>query len=125
MKHFVFILTILTFLLSCNSPKRETNKKNVIKADSIIRKETIYSKDSSFYKVTELQTGDASDAPYTTYTIYMHKGHKYYEVHEKAGGDILFIYTDSTKSRYPYDKKGKYFLNRNERAKYLHLLSGR
>lgn len=111
---------------SCNSHKEGKKEMRILhRKDSTYIKKIVYSKDSSFFKVTVQQIGELSDAPYDIYTIYMKYRGKYYEVHEKAGGDFLFIYTDSTKSKYIYDKNGKYFLKREERSKYFHLLSGK
>lgn len=45
---------------------------------------------------------------------------KYHEVYElDFSRHHIFIYTDSTKSRYLYDKRGKYFLNDNEADNYM------
>lgn len=126
MKRIVLILSIILSSFSCNSHKEGEKGMRIIHRKSFTyNKKIVYSKDSSFFKVTAKQISEISDAPYDIYTIYMKYHGKYYEVHEKAGGDILFIYTDSFKSKYPYDKNGKYFLKGEERKEYFHLLSGK
>lgn len=80
---------------------------------------TIYLKDSSFFMSVPLKESGTTPP----YTIYMKYNGSYYEVHEKCGGDILFIYTDSTKSRYLYDKRGKHFLKDKERERFFQIES--
>lgn len=126
MKRIVLILSIILSSFSCNSHKEgEKGMRIIHRMSSTYNKKIVYSKDSSFLKVAAQQISEISDDPYDIYTIYMKYRGKYYEVHEKAGGGILFIYTDSTKSKYPYDKNGKYFLKEEERSEYFHLLSGK
>lgn len=118
MKYLLIFFIFLSTLSSCQKPKKNTENKRVENTDSTNYKETVvsktYLKDSSFFMV---YTPD-------NFTIYMKYRGKYRKVYALAGGDILFVYTDSTKSRYLYDKRGKHFLKGKERNKYFDLFLG-
>lgn len=137
MKYLFFIYIALLLLLSYCTLKKHVKQTSLEQAtvwkhkrpsdfdqDTSILISKDYSKDSSFLKLTYISI--EVDTPRNTWdytdNIYM-KGQdgQYHEVHMLGGADAYFIYTDSTKSRYIYDKRGKYFLTNKEVLTYSEL----
>lgn len=138
MKYLVYTCIVILLLLSCCTSKESRSQLPVnsttewkhkklsdFDRDTCIFISKEYSKDSSFLKASciSIKTDNPSNAWDFTDIMYM-KGqdNQYHVVHMLGGADAFFIYTDSTKSRYLYDKRGKYFLTKKEVLAFWELL---
>lgn len=116
--HILFILSVLVCISCGNAPTPKPIKAKPKQAQAP-KCFVFYSKDSTFMsvkRVDEVGHKNPNVKPDTIYTVYMKYKGSYREVHDLAGYDIVFVYSDSTKSRYDYDKRGKHFLKGKERA---------
>lgn len=121
MKHLIHIFILASLLVGCKGS--QSNQNEDIAQDSTENKKSadiIYSKDSIFFS-TAIPDYDEKDSIIGyNHNFYMKFNGKYHEVYElDFSRHHIFIYTDSTKSRYLYDKRGKYFLNDNEADNYM------
>lgn len=135
MRYIVYITAIIILgFAACSSKKRTpASSDNIAVQCDTLSYDTldvyskpvtktiyIYSEDSLFMMSTIVNISkDTSDEVFYPHIVtYMKYKGQFKEVHELDGGDIIFIYTDSTKSRYLYDKRGKHFLREKEKDLY-------
>lgn len=121
MKHYSLFIIFIIFCSCTNNQSDKIAVKPTKVSRDTIKPHLVYeySKDSMFLYVEPANHKDPLKFEGTYYVKY--KG-TYKVVHEFCGYDQIWFYTDSTKSRYKYDKRGKKFLRGKKKAKFLNFL---